>query len=51
MGGETGWMFVQQAQPILEIAPDAFFIEMVANCLNVKNLYGDGKSGKRICKI
>lgn len=22
-----------------------------ANCLNVKNLYGDGKSGKRICKI
>lgn len=33
--GDTGWMFLQQAKPILTIQPNSFSLEMVANCLRV----------------
>ena len=31
--GDTGWMFSEQAKPILLLSPNSFCIEMVANCL------------------
>jgi len=33
--GKTGWMFSEQAKPILLLSPNSFCIEMVANCLKV----------------
>ena len=33
--GETGWMFVKQADPILTLEPKAFVLEQVSNVVNV----------------
>ena len=35
--GDTGWMFVEQAKPILALEPKFFVLEMVANAVNVHN--------------
>ena len=42
--GDTGWMFLQQAQPLLTIQPNSFCLEMVANCLRVNK----GSAVKRL---
>lgn len=33
--GETGWMFCEQATPILTLEPNSFVLEMVSNALHV----------------
>lgn len=33
--GETGWMFVEQTKPIMQLQPSAVIIEMVANALHI----------------
>ena len=33
--GDTGWMFVEQARPILQLEPKSFVLEMVANAVHV----------------
>ena len=33
--GDTGWMFVKQADPILSLQPESFCLEMVANAIRI----------------
>ena len=35
--GDTGWMFVAQSKPIMELQPNVVIIEMVANALKVND--------------
>ena len=45
--GKTGWMFVEQTRPIIELQPDSVVLEMVANATRINGgrevrMYGDG---------
>ena len=35
VGGDTGWMFTSQTDVLLNVQPDTFVLEMVANALNI----------------
>ena len=43
--GETGWMFVQQVDPILTLKPAAFTLEMVSSASKVH----DGSEVDEVC--